>query len=193
VISAETKKALHMSKMTRTAIVLTALLLAPVLAPPVLRAADPPFTVTNAITQRAVFSCTDFTFSDGTVDSLGISNNVIGSHGDVGSNGNVKMSGGSVVYGDATAGPGKAVTNSGSSRVTGTKSVAAALVPCMPIDLTSLVPSVQATNDNSRIPLTGANKNPMGGSSKTEFTLSGGDTITNLTGSCTVAAGWRES
>jgi len=162
-------------KKTSIAIITLAALLAPL---PLLAQSEPPFTVTNAITRRAVFSCTDFTFSDGVVDSLGISNNVIGNDGDVGSNGNVKMSGGAVVYGDATAGPGKAVTNSGSSRVTGTKSVAAAAEICMPIDLTSLVPAVQATNDNSRIPLTGGGKNPMGGSSHTEFTLSGGDTIT---------------
>src|SRR5439155_4685916 len=70
------------------------------------------------------------------------------------------------------------VTNSGSSRVTGTKSVAATAENCVPVSLTSLVTSVQAANDNSQIPLTGQGKNPLGGASHTEFTLSGGDTIT---------------
>jgi RHS repeat-associated protein len=139
---------------------------------------DDAWTVTNAMSRRAVFSCADLTFSDGTVDSLGISNNVIGSHGDVASNGNVKMSGGAVVNGDAVAGPGKAVTNSGSSHVTGTKSVAATTENCTPVNLASLVTSVQATNDNSHISLTGQGKNPLGGASHAEFTLSGGDTIT---------------
>src|ERR1041385_3263914 len=105
--------------MNRQMRAVTVAALAALLAP-VLRA-DDAWTVTATMQRRAVFSCGDFTFSDGTVDSLGISNNVIGSHGDVASNGNIKMSGGAVVNGDATAGPGKAVTNSGSSRVTGTK------------------------------------------------------------------------
>src|ERR1051326_5626629 len=176
--SMKSEKAQRMSmKKITFAIAAVATLLGALFAPS-LHADDPPFTFTTAITKRAVFSCTDFTFSDGVVDSLGISNNVITNQGHVGSNGNVKMSGGSVVYGDATAGPGKAVTNSGSSRVTGTKSVATAAEVCVPIDLASLVPAIQASNNNNLIPLTGNGKNPMGGSSHTEFTLSGGDTIT---------------
>jgi RHS repeat-associated protein len=147
------------------------------LAVPTLRA-DDAWTVTATMQRRAVFSCADFTFSDGSVDSLGISNNVIGSNGDVASNGNIKMSGGATVHGDATAGPGKTVSNSGSSRVTGTKSSATALENCTPVDLAALVNAVQATNDDGKIPLTGQKKNPLGGATHFEFTLSGGDTLT---------------
>jgi RHS repeat-associated protein len=156
----------------RNIVVLATLLLATVAR------ADDPFTVTPTLQKRAVFSCSDFTFSDGLVDSQGISNNVLGNHGNVASNGNVKLSGGATVNGDAVAGPGKAVTYSGSSKVTGTKTVATAAESCTPIDITTLPSTLAATNDNSRIPLTGANKNPLGGSTHTEFTLSGGDTIT---------------
>jgi RHS repeat-associated protein len=156
----------------RSIFVLAALLLATVAR------ADDPFTVTPTLQKRAVFSCSDFTFSDGLVDSQGISNNVLGNRGNVASNGNVKMSGGATVNGDAVAGPGKAVTNSGSSTVSGTKTVATAAESCTPLDITTLPSTLAATNDNSRIPLTGANKNPLGGSTHTEFTLSGGDTIT---------------
>src|SRR5438045_9594887 len=83
---------------------------------PLAARADDPFTITNVFTGRGVFSCGDLTQSDGTIDSGGISSPGPTNKGHVASNGNIKMSGGALVDGDATAGPGKAVTNSGSSR-----------------------------------------------------------------------------
>src|SRR6185369_14701036 len=139
--------------------------------------ADDSFAVPSALSARAVFSCTDLTMSDGTVDSGTLSNGVIGNHGDIASNGNIRISGGTV-HGDATAGPGKAVNLSGSGTVLGTKSSAPAAVNCTPIDLAPFAASLPSSNDDSKIPLTGHGKNPMGGATHTEFTLSGGDTIT---------------
>ena len=139
---------------------------------------DDGFTITNVFTRRAVFSCGDLTHSDGTIDSAGISSPGPTNKGHVASNGNIKMSGGALVDGDATAGPGKTVSNSGSSRVTGTKSSATSLVDCKPIDLAALAATLQASNDNGKIPLTGQGKNPLTGTTHTDFNLSGGDTLT---------------
>ena len=163
--------------MKRTFKTLAALAFAAVLVPAPILHADDSFAVPSALSARAVFSCTDLTMSDGTVDSGTLSNGVIGNHGDIASNGNIRISGGTV-HGDATAGPGKGVNLSGSGTVLGTKSSASALVNCTPIDLSPFAASLPSSNDDNKIPLTGHGKNPMGGATHTEFTLSGGDTIT---------------
>jgi RHS repeat-associated protein len=144
--------------------------------PPAL--ADDPFAIGAPFTSRAVFSCGDLTHSDGIIDSGGISSPGPTGQGHVASNGNIKMSGGANVHGNATAGPGKTVSNSGSSYVTGTKSSATALIDCKPIDLTALATSLQASNDNAKLPRTGQGKDPLTGTAHTDFNLSGGDTIT---------------
>jgi RHS repeat-associated protein len=149
---------------------------------PLAAVADDPFAITGAFTGRAVVSCGDLTHSDGTIDSAGVASPGPTNKGHVASNGNIKMSGGALVDGDATAGPGKTVSNSGSSRVTGTKSSAAAAFDCKPVDLAALATSLQASNDNSKIPLTGQGKNPLTGGAHTDFSMSGGDTITLAAG-----------
>src|SRR5438045_7252943 len=108
---------------------------------PLAALADDPFVITDVFTGRAVFSCGDLTHSDGTIDSAGIASPTPTNKGHVASNGNIKMSGGALVDGDATAGPGKTVSNSGSSRVTGTRSSASAPADCKPIDLLALTTS----------------------------------------------------
>jgi len=140
--------------------------------------ADDPFDITNAFTGHAVVSCGDLTHSDGTIDSAGVSSPTPTNKGHVASNGNIKMSGGALVDGDATAGPGKTVSNSGSSRVTGLKSSAASAFQCKPVDLTSLTTSLQTSNDNAKIPLSAQGKNALTGTSHTDFSLSGGDSVT---------------
>ena len=140
--------------------------------------ADDPFDITNAFTGHAVVSCGDLTHSDGTIDSAGVSSPTPTNKGHVASNGNIKMSGGALVDGDAVAGPGKTVSNSGSSRVTGLKSSASSAFQCKPVDLTSLTTSLQTSNDNAKIPLTAQGKNALTGTSHTDFSLSGGDSVT---------------
>src|SRR5258707_54197 len=75
--------------------------------------ADDPWAVTPALTSRAVFSCSDLTMSNGTIDSAGISANVGSNHGDIASNGNIRLSGNALVKGNAVAGPGRTFTDVG--------------------------------------------------------------------------------
>ena len=137
----------------------------------------PPFAVPPPLAANALSSCGDLTVSDGVIDSQGFSSSVLGSSGNVVSNGNIKVSGSGRVNGDATAGPGKTITTSGSGTITGTKSSATTAYNCTPVDLAALTASLQSSNDDVRLPLTGQGKNPLGGSSHYDFTLSGGDTI----------------
>ncbi|HEV8433415.1 MAG TPA: Ig-like domain-containing protein, partial [Thermoanaerobaculia bacterium] len=135
------------------------------------------FTITPPFVSNAVSSCTDMTISSGIIDSQGYSSSVVGSAGNLISNGNIKVSGGTV-NGNATAGPGKLVTISGSGHVTGTVGNESSTYGCTPIDLASLATTLQNSNDDATIPLSGQKKNPLGGATHTEFTLSGGDTLT---------------
>ena len=83
-------------------------------------AADP-IPVPGVLTSRAVFSCSDFTMSNGTIDSAGVSANTGSNHGDVVSNGTIRMSGNALVKGNVTAGPAKSITITGNASVTGTR------------------------------------------------------------------------
>jgi large repetitive protein len=148
---------------------------------PALRA-DDPWAVTPALTSRAVFSCTDLTMSNGTVDSAGISANVGSNHGDIASNGNIRLSGNALVKGNAVAGPGRTFTVTGNGSITGTKTNAQTAENCIPVDLTNLVTTVKTTNDNSRIPLTQRGHNALGGSNHTDLSLTGQDTLTLASG-----------
>jgi len=143
--------------------------------PNVSQAADP-FTITPPLASNALSSCGDLTMSDGVIDSQGLSSSVVGSTGNIVSNGNIKVSSGTV-NGNATAGPGKTVTTSGSGTITGTKSSATTGYNCTPVDLAALTGTLQSSNDNTKLPLTGQGKNAVGGSTHYEFNLSGGDTI----------------
>src|SRR5262249_49077672 len=80
--------------------------------------ADDAWTVTNTLTRRTVFSCADFTMSGGTIDSAGISTNVPGNRGDVGTNGEIRLTGGSLINGNAVAGPGKTIPILAHPRIT---------------------------------------------------------------------------
>ena len=135
-----------------------------------------PFNITQPLASYALSSCGDLTVSDGVIDSKGFSASVVGSTGNIVSNGNIKVSGGTV-NGDATAGPGKTVTTTGSGTITGTKSSATTAYNCTQVDLAALTATLQSSNDNAKLPLTGQGKNAVGGSTHYEFNLSGGDTI----------------
>jgi RHS repeat-associated protein len=136
-----------------------------------------PFTINPPLTSQGVFSCADLTMSSGIVDSSGLASTTPTNRAVLRSNGNVKISGGTV-NGDAIAGPGKLVQLSGSGTVTGTASSAGATTNCTPIDLAALASTLQTSNDNASIPLTAQNKNPLTGSTHTDFTLGGGDSVT---------------
>src|SRR3954451_16848476 len=138
--------------------------------------ADDAFTITTPLVSHALSSCGDFTMSDGVIDSQG-SGSVVGSSGHVLSNGNIKVTSGTL-NGNATAGPGKTITTSGSGKITGTRSNAAAAYDCKPIDLAALATTLQSSNDNAKIPLSSQGKNLLGGTTHLDFTLSGGDTLT---------------
>src|SRR5260221_7938957 len=144
--------------------------------------ADDPWAVTPALTSRAVFSCTDLTMSNGTIDSAGISANVGSNHGDIASNGNIRLSGNALVKGNAVAGPGRTFTVTGNGSITGTKTNAQTAENCIPVDLAPLVTTVKATNDNSKIPLTQRGRNPLGGTNHTDLSLTGQDTLTLAAG-----------
>ena len=135
-----------------------------------------PFAVTPPLASYALSSCGDLTVSDGVIDSQGFSSSAVGSTGNIVSNGNIKVSGGKV-NGDATAGPGKTVTTTGSGTITGTKSSATTAYNCTPVALAALTATLQGSNDDAKLPLTGQGKNAVGGSTHYEFNLSGGDTI----------------
>jgi len=138
-----------------------------------------PFALQPPLTNYAVFSCQSLTINGNcVVDSTGI---VGGSgqanHGHVRSNGNITINGNSQVKGDATAGPGKQVTVTGNSTVTGVKSSATVPENCSPIDLAALKTVLLTANDNAQIPHTTGGKNPLGGADGRAFTLNGNDSI----------------
>ncbi|HEY3053918.1 MAG TPA: hypothetical protein VGK04_11090, partial [Thermoanaerobaculia bacterium] len=60
---------------------------------------DDPFAIKDPLIARAIFSCTDFTMSDGKIDSSGVSTPDPTNRGHVASNGNVKLSGGALIDG----------------------------------------------------------------------------------------------
>lgn len=137
-------------------------------------AVDDPFALTPTLTSQAVFSCSDLVVNGGARTSSAIAAH----QGHVLTNGKITVNGNAVVDGNATAGPGKTITVTGGGQVTGTKSNASTTTPCSPIDLTALAATLATTNDNSRIPRTDKNKDPLSGSSRTDFTLNGNDGIT---------------
>ena len=141
------------------------------------------FTITSPLAERAVSGCTGVTMSSGIVDSIGISPATPTDKGNVASNGNVSLSGGNtVIYGDVSVGPAKKFTASGGSRATGTVTIATQNYDCNPIDLTAAKTALQTSNDNAKIPHTGFNKDPLIGTSHTDFSMSGGDSLTLAAG-----------
>ena len=135
---------------------------------------DDVWTVTEVLSRRAVFSCSDFTMSSGTIDSAGISTNVAGNRGDVGTNGDIRLSGGALVNGNAVAGPGKNVSVLGNARVTGTTSNASVAEGCTPINLAGLAATLAASNSNATIPLTQKGNHALSG---TDFSMSANDAL----------------
>jgi hypothetical protein len=136
------------------------------------------FTITQPIAGRALAACTGITMSGGTIDSAGLSvPSTPTNKGTVYTNGNITLSGSSIIDGDVILGPGKKVTTSGSAHVTGTTTVATANYNCTPIDMAAMKTAVQASNDNAKIPQTSQHKNPLSGANKTDFAMSGTDTL----------------
>jgi len=143
-----------------------------------LPAAADSFTIPSAIASQGVFSCGDMTMSGGgTIDSAGVASSGPTNKGTVRSNGKITISS-STVNGDAIPGPGKTVSISGSGNVTGTTTAATTSAPCTPINLSTLGTSLSASNNNATIPLTGQGKSVLAGANHTEFSMSGGDTLT---------------
>lgn len=109
-------------------------------------------------------------------DSWG--NTIALSNGDVGSNGDIKLTGGSAVNGDATPGPGCSVSSSGGGGVTGSTAPNSQTEDCTPLDLTSMMSTASSTNDNGTIPaLTDKGKDPFKTPGSLDLHLSGGDNI----------------
>jgi len=136
------------------------------------------FTIPGTVAAQGVFSCGDMTVSGGgTIDSSGIGTAGPTNHGTVRSNGKITVSS-STVNGDAIPGPGKSVSISGSGSVSGSTTPATSSIGCTPITLSTLATSLAASNDNATIPLTGQNKSVLASASHTEFSMSGGDTLT---------------
>jgi RHS repeat-associated protein len=147
-------------------------------APACLAAGSDPFTVPGSLASQAVFSCGDMTISGGgTIDSAGIAVSGPTNKGTVRSNGKITNSS-STINGDAVPGPGKIVSISGSGVVTGATTAATTSVPCTPINLSTLSTSLASSNNNAAIPATGQGKSVLAGASRTEFSMSGGDTLT---------------
>ena len=144
------------------------------LAPATVRAQTNPWAVPDP--SHAIFSCGDLTVSDGLIDSAGINGTATTHRGDLASNGNIKLSNGTI-DGNATPGPGKTFTRTGGS-ITGTTTSATSLVPCTPIDLTALSTTLKTTNSNANVPKSTGGKDPLSGSTHTDFSLSGGDHVT---------------
>jgi len=141
-------------------------------------AAADSFTISSALASQGVFSCGDMSITGGgTIDSAGIAAVGPANKGTVRSNGKITVSS-STINGDAFPGPGKIVSISGSGSVSGSTTPAAAAVPCTPINLSTLATSLAASNNDASIPLTGQGKSVLAGASHTEFSMSGGDTLT---------------
>jgi RHS repeat-associated protein len=140
--------------------------------------ASDPFALPDALSKRAVFSCTDLSLSGaGIIDSQGIANNTAGTQGNVATNGNISMSGSAIIKGNAVVGPGKTFNISGTASVTGTKTVATATESCAPINLAPLNTSLAASNDNSHIPLTSQGHVALSGANHTDLVMSGSDSL----------------
>lgn len=135
-----------------------------------------PFTLTPPLASNALSSCTDLSLSGQViVDSAGLTTTIGSNSGNVVSNGNIKVVGQSIVNGNATAGPGKGVQVSGKGSVTGTSGVASTAYDCTPIDLSQLATTLKATNDDSKVPLSGKGVKVLNG---TDFAIDGQDSIT---------------
>ncbi len=143
------------------------------LAPSRASAQSDPFALKPEFLTQAVFSCDDVTINGGgTVTSSGT-----GGEGHVVANGAITLNGSSTIRGNGTAGPGKKVTATGLSRVTGTKGSLSSPWPCAPLNLTPLAQTLAASNDNARIPRTSTGRNPLSGSSPPDLTLGGNETL----------------
>jgi hypothetical protein len=93
-----------------------------------------------------------------------------GENGHVCSNGEIKLSGSSAIYGNAHPGPGKQVVSSSSIGVTGSTDPLAEVLSFPPAD----PGNAPYINDNGRIPNSVGGAKPLSGS---EFKLSGGDHV----------------
>ncbi|HKS23398.1 MAG TPA: Ig-like domain-containing protein [Thermoanaerobaculia bacterium] len=159
----------------RTAKLVVSLLAVSLAAALPLQAGDA-FTITPPFVSNAISSCKDLSLSGQVVvDSAGLSTSVGSNSGNVVSNGNVKATGQVLVNGNATAGPGKAVQISGKAVVTGLSRSASTPYDCTPLDLTQLTATLQATNDNARIPVSAKGVHVLSG---TSFAIDGQDSIT---------------
>ncbi|MBL8114014.1 MAG: hypothetical protein JNK60_14125, partial [Acidobacteria bacterium] len=134
-------------------------------AAPEARAQQDPFALTPTLTGQAVFSCNDL-MVNGNTDSAGPAGSAT-NQGHVLTNGKITVNSNAKVDGTATAGPGKPTpAPNGNGQITGTRSVASATTPCTPINLTTLTTTLQAQNDNSRV--------PSGYLNGTQLTVNGG-------------------
>ena len=148
----------------------------------------------ESLFSKAAFGCDEVQMSGGGVtdsfdSSLGSyasqavntdswGNTIALSNGDVGSNGDIKLTGGSAVNGDATPGPGCSVSSSGGGGVTESTAPNSKIEDCTPLDLTSMMSTASSTNDNDTIPaLTDKGKDPFKTSGSLDLHLSGGDNI----------------
>src|SRR5205823_817342 len=97
-----------------------------------------------------------------------------GNHGDAGTNGDVKLTGGSIINGNVVAGPGKTISVLGNAQINGTRSNASAAEGCTPITLTGLPATLAASNNNASIPLTQKGNRALSG---TDFSMSANDAL----------------
>lgn len=132
-----------------------------------------PFALRPEFLTQAAFSCGNVTIDGNSAVSSLVTLNV----GHVVSNGNITLTGSSKIQGNATAGPGKTIQTTGTSKVTGTKGNLTTAWPCSPVDLASLAQALSISNDNALIPKTSANRNPLSGSNPPNLTLSGNETL----------------
>ncbi len=143
------------------------------------------FTISPALSSQAVFSCSDFTASGSSnvIDSVGSGGGgVSGYFAHIVSNGNVTLSGTTTIYGNAVAGPGKAIGISGGAKVLGSQLRNASPLSCSPIDLTALAATLQAVNDDATIPPTAYGKSAVGGKTGADFSIGNGDSVTLAAG-----------
>ncbi len=95
-----------------------------------------------------------------------------GNAGNVCSNQNIQMSGGSTIHGNATPGSGYSVSMSGSAAVTGSTAAATTALSEPAVNTSAAA----ASNNDANIPLSAQGKNPL--DNHDNFNLSGGDSVT---------------
>ncbi len=120
------------------------------------RAADAPFAIGAPLAGRAVFGCSGVTLVDASVGSDGVTTwSAKQGLGHVGSNGDVVLSGRTLVRGDVAAGPGRQAVVAKESKVTGLTTPAHSAADCAPVDLRSF-DAFRAANDDANVPKTSA-------------------------------------